>query len=183
MNEPHATDNNAQRSAQAIALERNLEGSSTTEADGLKSGYVRDTSATPRDFAFTGSHWRPPLFDPTLPRNRRLIAALSFIGIFCVALSAYLYFTTNAAQRSATQNLNSAVQNPNTIPSAELERGVMQGPTGAVAPLTERSGADVASRMGSTAAESGNPSSTSAQSCTEVVHALGLCPPQAAQRK
>ncbi|MES2561624.1 MAG: hypothetical protein V4637_02760, partial [Pseudomonadota bacterium] len=112
-----------------------------------------------------------------------LIAALSFIGIVCVALSAYLYFTTNAAQRSTTPNLNTAVQNPSTTPSAELERGATQAPTSAVAPLTERSGADVASRIDSTAAESGKPSSTSAQSCTEVVDALGLCPPQAAQRK
>ncbi|HET7159638.1 MAG TPA: hypothetical protein VFI62_11620, partial [Burkholderiales bacterium] len=112
---------------------------------------MRHPSATPADFEFTGSRERSALSDPALARSRITIAVLSFIGIVCVALGAYLYLATNIAERSAAggsatrTNVDAGVQNSST-PSAELQRGAAQGPTNAVAPLSVSPGVDVASR-------------------------------------
>jgi len=184
----HATDNNAERSAHDIARAHYLQGSytTTTDASALKH-YAPHPSATPGDFKFAGSDERPALTNLTLARNRILIAVLSFIGIVCVALSAYLYLATNLAERAAAREsstrapVDAGVKNPITTPSAETARGTVQGPTNAVAPITERSASDVASRIDSNSPESGKPPSTPTPACTEVVYALGLCPPQAVQ--
>lgn len=181
----HATHENTE----GIAGAHYLEGSYTTApgAGALEHSEMHHPSATPADFEFTGSRERSTLSDPALARNRITIAVLSFIGIVCVALGAYLYLATNIAEHSATggsstrANVDAGVQNSST-PSAELQRGAAPGPTNAMTPLSESPGVDVASRAGGNTAEAGKPPSTPA-ACTEILDVLGLCPPQAVQRR
>jgi hypothetical protein len=189
-NESYAPDLTGEHTAQDAPRARNLEGSYQSEADVLKPEYVGQTSLTPRDYAFAGSLKRSTPSDPARPRHRKLIAVLSFIGVVCMALSAYLYFfAINKAERPpATQNaartrVDSGVQNSSAAPSGNSERSTVQGKINAVVPLAEPSGADVANRINNNAGDPGKTSSTMNPECSEVVDALGLCPPQAAQRR
>lgn len=171
------------------APDRNFEGSHKAQTDPLNFGAVSPASTPQRVFEFAGSLQHSTLSDPTRPRNRILIAVLSFIGIVCVALSAYLYWATNMAERSsAAQNatqlgVTAGAPDQSAAQAGDVARGAGQGPTNAVAPVTERVSDDVDSRVSSNAAGPGKASSTTTQACTEVVDALGLCPPQAAQRR
>lgn len=169
------------------ASNRSFEGSNTRQPDTLRFGPVSDPPQ--RVFEFAGSLQRSTLSDPTLPRNRVLIAVLSLIGIVCVVLAAYLYWAPNRAQRpaaaqSATQ-LGGEASSPDrsTAQPGDSARGAGQRPAKAAAPVIERASPTVDARFNSEAVEPGKASSTTTQGCTDVVDALGLCPPQAVQRR